>query len=232
MTYVISDLHGYSLKKFQRGLEAVGFSKTDKLYVLGDCIDRGTDGLDILRWISQQPNITLLLGNHEAMLLDNQFLFETDEILTAMDLTGEKRKSYCIWTSNGGYGTIDAMRQFNAAQTKYLISFLERAPKYEEITVGEKTYILTHSGLGNFSPEKPLSEYTRDELVWTRPTLDTRYYEDGRIVIFGHTATVKYGPEHTGKPVFTDTWIDIDVGAGMGQAPLLLRLDDLKEFYL
>ena len=26
-------------------------------------------------------------------------------------------------------------------------------------------------------------------------------------------------------------WIDVDVGAGLGLNPMLLRLDDLKEFY-
>ena len=32
--------------------------------------------------------------------------------------------------------------------------------------------------------------------------------------------------------VVTDTWIDIDTGAGYGRAPMLLRLDDLKAFYV
>ena len=35
----------------------------------------------------------------------------------------------------------------------------------------------------------------------------------------------------SGKIVRTDSWIDIDVGAGAGQHPALLRLDDMKEFY-
>jgi hypothetical protein len=30
----------------------------------------------------------------------------------------------------------------------------------------------------------------------------------------------------------TDTWINIDTGAGSGMAPMLLRLDDMQEFYL
>lgn len=45
MTYVVSDLHGYPLEHIQRKLTEVGFSSEDKLYVLGDCIDRGSDGL-------------------------------------------------------------------------------------------------------------------------------------------------------------------------------------------
>jgi len=50
-------------------------------------------------------------------------------------------------------------------------------------------------------------------------------------IIFGHTPTVLFGPEYKGQPIFTDTWIDIAVGAGLGMNPILLRLDDLKVFY-
>ncbi len=32
------------------------------------------------------------------------------------------------------------------------------------------------------------------------------------------------------KIIKTETWIDIDVGAGFGRQPVLLRLDDMKEF--
>ena len=35
-----------------------------------------------------------------------------------------------------------------------------------------------------------------------------------------------------GKILHTKTWIDVDVGVPYGNPPALLRLDDLKEFYL
>lgn len=37
--------------------------------------------------------------------------------------------------------------------------------------------------------------------------------------------------QYEGVPIVTDTWINIDVGCGWGYPPLLLRLDDMKEFY-
>ncbi|MBQ8000288.1 MAG: metallophosphoesterase [Ruminococcus sp.] len=231
MTYVISDLHGYPVERFQKVLDTVGFCKDDRLYVLGDCIDRGSDGLKLIRFIMTQPNITLLLGNHEAMLLDNRLLFEGDRIPCASELYGERRKAYSIWVSNGGYSTMDAIQQYTSAQVKYMLDFLERCPLYKEIEVDGKSYILTHSGLGDFDKDKALSDYSRYDLIWTRPSLETSYYDDGRIVIFGHTPTVLYGSMYKGAPVFTDTWIDIDVGAGLGLSPMLLRLDDMKKFY-
>lgn len=232
MIYVTSDLHGYPLKKIQDKLNEIEFGQDDHLYILGDCIDRGTDGLDIIRWVMSQSNVTLLLGNHEAMLLDNQFLFDGDSIPAVLDLKGEQRNSYCVWTSNGGYATIDSMQRYTDSQIKHIFRFLERVPLYKEIKVNGKQFILTHSGLGSFALDKPLHEYSRFDLVWTRPTLNTRYYEDGRKVIFGHSPTVLFGSEFRGKPIFTDTWINIDVGAGIGLQPLILRLDDMKLFYI
>lgn len=232
MIYVKSDLHGYSIEKIKKKLIEMDFGENDHLYILGDCIDRGPDGLDIIRWIMSQSNVTLLLGNHEAMLLDNQFLFGGDSIPAVLDLKGEQRNLYCVWTSNGGYATIDSMHWFSNSQIKHIFRFLEKAPLYKEIEVDGKKFILTHSGLGSFAPDKPLSEYSRFDLVWTRLSLSTRYYEDGRVVIFGHSPTVLFNTEYRGRPIFTETWYNIDVGAGIGLQPLLLRLDDMKQFYI
>lgn len=232
MTYVVSDLHGYPLERVQHKLLDIGFSDADKLYVLGDCIDRGTDGLKIIKWIMSKTNICLLMGNHESMLIKNRDLFEGDRIPSASELTGTKRNNYSVWVSNGGYATMDAMQQFTHSQTKYILDYIEKSPLYKEVEVGDKKYILCHSGLGEFDVSKELSEYSEYDLLWNRPLFGTRYYEDGRVVVFGHTPTVYFGAEHKGKPIFTDTWIDIDVGAGLGLQPLILRLDDMKKFYI
>ena len=88
MIYVMSDLHGYCLDRIKSTLERIGFSDSDYCYVLGDVIDRGFEGVKILRWLMTQPNITLLLGNHEAMMLSCSFLFDeiTDEVLKYINI--------------------------------------------------------------------------------------------------------------------------------------------------
>lgn len=40
-----------------------------------------------------------------------------------------------------------------------------------------------------------------------------------------------YGNEHKGKIIVTDTFIDNDVGVGLGLSPVFLRLYDMKTFY-
>ena len=73
--------------------------------------------------------------------------------------------------------------------------------------------------------------YSVDELIWTRPKLTQKYFDD-MVTILGHTPTHFYGAEHRGKAVKTSSWIDIDTGAAYGGSPMLLRLDDMGEFYV
>ena len=231
MIYVTSDLHGYPLEKFKALLEKAEFGSDDFCYVLGDVIDRGTEGIKTLRWIMRQPNFELILGNHEDMMLGCDFILDEITEESIANLTGTKFDCYLNWISNGGQQTLNELFSLRREEIKYIFEFLEDAPLYAAVTAGDRDFILTHSGLGSFDKTKRLSEYTPHDLLWTRPSLETEYFED-ITTVFGHTPTFYYGDEYTGKAVFTDTWIDIDTGAAGGRSPMLLRLDDLKEFYM
>ena len=77
MNFATSDIHGYSPVLFIELLEKAGFGPSDRLYVIGDVIDRNGDGgVAVLRWMMKQPNVTLIKGNHEVMMLKCGFLFE------------------------------------------------------------------------------------------------------------------------------------------------------------
>ena len=230
MIYVISDLHGYPHDSFLDLLDRAGFGRNDSLYILGDVVDRNGDGgVRTLEWLMYQTNVRLILGNHEAMLLACSFVFDeiTEDSLGA--LTNEKLAMLKRYQYNGGYITLNSMRKLNKDTQQDILYYLRDCPLYETVSAGGRDYLLVHSGLGNFAPDKKISDYTCDELVWTRPALTTVYYKD-RITILGHTPTVAYGDMFDGKIIKTETWIDIDAGAGFGRQPVLLRLDDMKEF--
>ncbi|MBQ7547833.1 MAG: fructose-bisphosphatase class III [Clostridia bacterium] len=229
--YVCADLHGYPLEKFESLLRQAGFQEEDFLYVLGDVIDRGPDGVRILRWLMRAANAQLILGNHEAMMLGCDFLFEEITEDTIDRLTGTKLEMYLLWTQNEGQPTLDALAATRREEIRFILEYLREAPLFEALTVGGRDFILTHSGLGHFRKKKKLSAYTANELLWTRPKITQRYF-DGMTVVFGHTPTFFYGRQYEGKAIVTPTWINIDVGAGYGIRPMLLRLDDLREFYL
>ncbi|MBQ7712695.1 MAG: metallophosphoesterase [Clostridia bacterium] len=64
MRYALSDPHGeYDL--FRKLLNEIDFGETDEMIVLGDVIDKGRESVRLLRYVLSQPNITLLIGNHE-----------------------------------------------------------------------------------------------------------------------------------------------------------------------
>lgn len=228
--FVTSDLHGYSLEKFKDFLDKVGFGDEDFLYILGDVIDRGPDGVKILKWLMLQPNVELLLGNHEAMMLACDFLFDEITEDSISKLTGTKLNTYMTWVSNSGQVTLDALSRIRNEEIQYILEYLREALLFETLTVNNRDFVLVHSGLGGFRKNKKLSEYSPTDLLWTRPSLNTQYFDDVT-TIFGHTPTVVYGNEHLGRIVKADTWINVDVGVGIGQEPCLLRLDDMKEFY-
>lgn len=230
MIYVTSDWHGYPIEKIKEMFSKVGFSDKDYCFVLGDVIDRGEDGIKLLKWLMSQPNIELILGNHEAMMLSCSFLFDkiTEENISR--LTGEKRQLFSAWEANGARPTINSLYLNRPKENEYIVEYLLDAPLYETVSVNGKDFILTHSGLGSFNKNKKLTEYSDDDFLWNRPKITDRYYDD-IITVFGHTPTIGYGEKYEGKAVVTDTWIDIDTGALLGLSPMLLRLDDLKEFY-
>ena len=230
MVYVTSDLHGYSLDKFKDFLNKVGFCNKDFLYILGDVIDRGPDGVKILKWLMLQPNVELLLGNHEAMMLACDFLFDEITEDSIARLTGSKLNIYRTWVSNSGEVTLDALSGIRNKEIQYILEYLRERPLYETVSVNNREFILVHSGLGGFRRDKKLSEYSPTDLLWSRPTLYTDYFDDAK-VIFGHTPTVLLDSKYLGRIVRTPTWINVDVGVGIGQEPCLLRLDDMKEIY-
>lgn len=64
MIYVCSDIHGhYGL--YLALLERLSLKPSDTLYILGDVIDRGPDGIKILQDMMKRPNVVPILGNHE-----------------------------------------------------------------------------------------------------------------------------------------------------------------------
>lgn len=235
MIYVTADLHGIHPGEFQKLLIKAQFSDDDFLFILGDVIDRGAYGAELLAWLTQQPNMALILGNHEAQLLSCAFLFEevSDESLDALSV--QKMELLQNWIQNGGSPTLKGFRKLlkqDPELVQGILEYLQDCPLYEEVEANGREFVLVHSGLGeNFSLNKPLHEYESGDFLFTRPSFQTVYYPN-KTVIFGHTPTAFWGDAFRGKILRTGTWICIDTGVYAGNSPALLCLDDGKEYYL
>ncbi len=232
MIYATSALHGYPLDDFLRLLESAGFGDSDCLYVLGDVIDRNGDGgVAMLRWMMSRPNVELILGNHEAMMLSCVSWLDEISEDSIRSLTVEQMKQLLLWLRNGANPTILSLKALKRNHPEVfldLVDYVKDAPLYTAVSAGGRDFLLVHSGFGNFSPEKKLSAYEPEELLWHRPSPDETFFPD-ILTVLGHTPCgYLFGEE--GKMFRTDTWIDIDTGAAGGGAPMLLRLDDLQPF--
>ena len=103
---------------------------------------------------------------------------------------------------------------------------------YEEVAVSDRNYLLVHAGLGNYSPEKDIEDYSLHELVWIRADYDEKYFED-TFVITGHTPTQTI--EDNPRPGFIyrkNNHIAIDCGACFSGGRLAaICLETGEEFY-
>lgn len=279
MTYLISDLHGYDPVRLAKLLKSAEITADDSIYVLGDVIDRGTYGLELLSWVSKiaqaevfeeyierrklirresDGTLTVLdregydlvkwlmtvkvkgfiLGNHEDMMLESEAMFAEITEDTVSQISDRDSAAWARWMINGGDVTVSAIKRFargKKERVEYvwrMLDYIEDLPLYLEIEAGGRKYLLVHAGLGDYSCEKKLEEYTLHDLIWKRPRIDT-VYEGDRTVVFGHTPTLylSRAPQHYGKVIKGRGWLCIDTGAAAGLAPALVCLEEGKVYY-
>lgn len=231
MIYVMSDIHGYG-ERFEKMLKLINLQPDDHLYILGDVVDRGPDGIKILRKIMNMPNVSMILGNHEHMMLEALYYpIETDsEIKRELKLEHYQR----IWYNNGGDVTHYYLKHTRKNIRKEIFEYLNKLPLNIDVEVNEQKYVLVHGApLATFSFTH---SYYRDPVthaVWTRLHSCDPLPED-KITIFGHTPTCKYQKGSPFTIYHAEDRIGIDCGCGYGQIGRLacLRLDDMKEFYV
>lgn len=238
MTYLTSDLHGYSLRGLLEFLyeKLLYDSEEDSLYVLGDVIDRGVHGIELLRWMMKEPSVELLMGNHEAMMLSSMELLLGDVKKEKSPEEREEELSILdAWFDNGGVPTFKAFRKLSGPKQRDLLDYLRDCPLYRVLETDAGTYILVHGGFKNFSPERKLSSYKPEELLWTRPDFERERYfnRDDITVIVGHTPTMLIGNgEYARRFYLGRDLICLDTGSGYGARPGFLCLETMEALYL
>lgn len=187
-TYAVADLHGCwkqweEIKKFLKN--------DDKLYVLGDCIDRQTGGLAILAEAINDPRCVVLCGNHEDMMAD------------ALDEEVQYGYSdYWIWRwfSNGGQVTYDEWQE--AGRDFKWIERIKKLPLWAEYINQEgDRIILSHSGV---MPKHgwSMDSLSRKALLWDRDHLKEISWHgaDNEFDVHGHTP-IALMPFYKGKDI-------------------------------
>ena len=132
----MSDIHG-CFDKYQAMLREIDFSSRDTLYVLGDVIDRGPDGIKILQDMDMRPNVFPLLGNHEfTAAICLPWLMEeiTDQSLSSLDET--QLAALSEWIANGGGPTLRDLRLLNWEEREDILEYLREMELYAEVEAG------------------------------------------------------------------------------------------------
>lgn len=223
--YVLADIHGEA-DRFYAMLEQIRFSDFDTLYILGDVVDRGPDGVRLLQEIMNIPNAVMLLGNHEYMMLQFFGPEATDVEISR-------------WNRNRNAPTLAAYLQLRSAEQLRILNFLMELPSHLEVTVNGRNFYLVHAFPGG---------NVHDE-VWYRPEVNVPNPKPGYRVIIGHTKVLSLiKPEEKRAQFAADLesrgehlriyhgpgFIDIDCGCGYSmpiRALACLRLEDMMEFY-
>ena len=232
MIYVMSDIHGCK-DEYMEALKQINLKDEDTLYVLGDIVDRGPDGIEILRDMMFRANVIPLIGNHDymALMMLKKLAVPITEENVESHITVDDMTSYMHWINDGGSATIEGFRKLSFEEKQDIIEYLEEFSLYEEISVGGKEYILVHAGIDPFVPGKSLDDYELHEMIFEAPDYSKVYFED-KYLVTGHKPTLWRDGEEKGKILRQNNHIAIDCGCVFGGKLGVICLDNGQEWYI
>ena len=207
--YAISDIHGH-YATYKKLLEKLKFSENDFLYVVGDVIDRGRDGIKIIQDTMRRPNVELMLGNHELMMIDAIDFIRKNRSngLNSKSDLGEAFTPIDLWfhPANGGKTTYNAFMKLPENEQDEILEYLKSLRLIKRVHIGDRTYHISHSySVGyKFGDELFYKDALIDaeSVVWDsllddRPPIDMLEYDwfayPDDIYIVGHVFTQRLG---------------------------------------
>ena len=229
MTYVLSDLHGrYDL--YIKMLEKIKFKREDTLYILGDFVDRGDEGLKIVLDITERENVIALMGNHDFLALS--ILSNLDRGFKPGQLE-DMRYLIDMWKMDGGMSTYNEYKKLSPEERKLALMTIDGFRNYAEVKIGERAFVLCHGGIRDYSENRPLADYTIEDLAFFREDYSKpKFAKCGKYLITGHTPTAAIEGATEGKTYKNYDHIAIDCGAVFGYGLGCLCLDTMEEFYV
>lgn len=228
-TYCISDLHGrYDL--YLKMLAKIGFSEQDTLYILGDVVDRGDEGMKIVLDIADRGNIIGIMGNHDytsLVVLSNLEQGVSPERLDEM-------KSFIeTWKCDGGRATYNEYKRLSPEERRLALMTIDGFRNYAFVNVNGREFVLCHAGINNYTQSKPLDDYKIYDFVFEREDYcKPKFAKNGKFLVTGHTPTAAISGAIEGKIFKNHDHIAIDCGAVFGYGLGCICLDTMEEFYV
>lgn len=226
MIYAVSDLHG-CYDKYIKLLERLNMTSDDSLYILGDLVDRGSDGIKILLDLIKRDNIFSCRGNHDhaAQILLRSFAASNDGCWA-----DGLEEAFQAWLSDGGNTTYEEFLKLDERSRRAVLSYLNTLPLFEKLTVEGRKFFLAHT-----VPEKAkmlnMDTCRISDFIMGEPEYEKVYFED-TLIVTGHTPTGFIDPEYTGQIWKGNNHIAIDCGAVFGNPLGCICLDTMEEIYV
>ena len=226
MVYVVSDLHG-CYGKYKNLVERLNLAENDSLHILGDIVDRGDGGMEILLDLASRRNVFAYRGNHDhsAQVFLRNFAISNDGY-SADGLI----EAFRAWLTDGGNRTYEGFMNLSNEEQHIALAYLNSLPVFEELLVGNQKYFLAHTVP---SKEKMLhmDNCRIFDFIMGEPEYEKTYFDD-TIIVTGHTPTGFINPNYIGRIWQDNNHIAIDCGAVFGNPLGCLCLDTMEEIYV
>jgi len=229
-TYAFSDLHGnYILwKNIQNFLD-----DSDIAFCLGDCCDRGLNGISIMQEILEDPRIIYLQGNHERMFLNGVAAYND------LESAYFGLQDYALWIGNGGASTAEIYFNLDREKQEQLykqIHELKTSSLY--INKNNQNIFLCHAGCQPSDATIEPSINIKYLYLWDRNHINLNWENKeeykNTFIIHGHTPVqyIKKDKDYNNILKYCDNHkISIDLGSYITNKIALLDLDSLEAIY-
>lgn len=207
--FIVGDIHG-CLQMLNRLLDLIPWRPgRDRLVFVGDCIDRGPHSRGvvdcILGLMRMDPQVTCILGNHEAMLLD--YLAGIDPELYLANRGGTTLREYQFHQTDGRGAVIPP---------DHMAFYRSLKPVFEL-----EDYYVVHAG---FRPGIEFERQSVEDMVWIREPFISSDCDFGKKVIFGHSPFP--------RPFLMENKIGIDTGAVYGNRLTCIELPEERFYFV
>lgn len=228
MTYVMSDLHGL-YDQYLRLLHTIRYNADagDRLYLLGDLVDRGPDGVRLVLDAAERPGVTMLLGNHDW--LAHVCLKALCSGVKSSDLDPAMKSAIRDWLKDGGLPTLNQFCERTPEDKRRFLDAIREMPHLVRLEVGGKRYHLSHT-----VPDCTTWRNTDESKVIRFLTGQPEYgmeYLHGLTIVTGHTPTELIDPASKGRIWQGNGHLALDCGAGFGGPLGCICLETSEEFY-